>query len=139
MIKIDIEKIMDEIRAEAKERHMEDCKVDFREVDGSKNMEQMFNYSELKENLHHANNCWQLPFYFDVGNGIKGAIKKAIRKLLVFIGVPITEHQTSFNAHVVRSFNEIDRFICMQEIKEKELVQRIEELEEKIIELKKNL
>ena len=139
MIEINIEKIMEEIREDIKSKHMNDASVKFNEVTGVAEVGEVFNHNEFKGHLHYLNTGWQIQFFVEVGNGIKGAFKKLIRKMLVFIGVPITEQQTTFNAYVVRSFNEMERYICMQESRQKELEQIIEDLEDKIAELRNNL
>lgn len=137
MKEIDIEKIMQEIREEIKEKKMQETGVDFASVEGTGGKE-VFNHAAFRECLHHVNNEWNISFYTEVGTGIKALLKKVIRKMLVFIGVPLTEQQRNFNAHMVQTLNEMEHYICTQEEKQKELLEIIEDLEARIYELKKN-
>ena len=134
MREIDIEKIMEEIRAGIKEEYKEEI-ISFQQAKENIENNSLFDVAVFRDELYHANMNFEKKFYFDVGTGIKGFFKKFIRKLVTFLGVPLVEHQNDYNAKVVRMFNQLNNYIDEQEEKMKELERVIEGLEEKIARL----
>ena len=85
--------------------------------------------AEISRCIDYMNQNWELRFYFDLGTGIKGKIKKVIRKFLVFIGVPIVEQQSYYNANIIQVLNQVKRYIYENEQRIIEQNERIEKLE----------
>lgn len=132
MREIDIEKIMEEIRAEIKEKYGDEA-VSFETVKKEEILSPAFDLAEFRQELHHLNTGYEINYYFPLSGGIKGLMKRVVRKLGAFLGFPITQKQTEYNVWVVRSFNQLNSYIDDQDARNKELERIIEGLEERIV------
>lgn len=134
---IDIEKIMDEIRADIKEKGYTADMLDFQDVSIP---ERGFSYNESEfENLVNAINATcSVPWYRDLGNGgIKVFVKKVIRKIMTFLIAPIAEDQMKFNVNVANTVNQLAGYVKYQNDIIDDYKNRIIELEKKVKELEK--
>ncbi|MBQ9116204.1 MAG: hypothetical protein IJY04_04210 [Clostridia bacterium] len=106
-MEINIEKIMDDIRSEIKEKGYTADMLSFSDVTGiTSELSDGFNYHELTVNLNVANDICMVPFDRPLpGNPIVVFIKKVIRKLIRFYIRPTVEQQNDFNAQMVRCVN----------------------------------
>lgn len=134
MKEINIEKIMEEIRAEIKDKYG-DAAVNFETVKQEGSTGTALDLSAFREELHYANLNYEMNYYFPLPGGVKGFVKKVIRKLGAFLGFSLTQKQTEYNAKTVRMFNQLNNYIEYQEAKNKELERIIEALEERVVKL----
>jgi len=154
-VEINIEKIMEEIRAEIKEKQLLEEIPSFEDIPiqgqtstavVSANISEE-NYREhYLENLDYLNRNVEMIYYFDLGNNpVKKFIKRAIRKVLKFLLYPITQQQTAFNAHAVRCLNATRDYMQDQTVKSNVedmmnlQIERLAELEQKYNAQKKEL
>lgn len=134
--KIDVEKIMQEIREDIKEKGYTNEMLSFHEVQVQTEGVNTFNKNEYKHILHNINMNCNVPWYRDIAQGgVIGFIKKVVRKMCAFLIAPISDQQNLFNGEVTKEFNQITGY--MDEIEEQfELYKKnIELLEEKISKL----
>lgn len=141
MEKINIEEIMDEIRADIKKRGLEDKDISFEDIvllgggtgnpyDKRAYKDEIFNLSEEMEVLSYR----ELS-----GNPISRIIKKINRRLIAFYIEAIVDDQNKFNRDVHKLFNmnvsrfdEDDNKIASLEKKLYECEKRVAELEKKL-------
>lgn len=122
MVDINIEKIMEEIRNEIKDKgytndmlSFNDVQVDSTDVNVNKFDKVVFN-----EELYTLNTLWNIQLYHNLGDakGIKSKIivfiKRVIRKCVKFYIEPIINEQSTFNATAVRTFNLLNCYITEQ-------------------------
>lgn len=125
MVDIDIEKIMDEIRTEIKEKGFTTNDLDFEAIPlnaeiGSDN--------ELKEILELLKKNEEINYYQNLdGNKIKVFIKKIIRKLIKPIVKDLCMAQTRFNVTARDSLEHMYLCIIDQEKRIRELEKKVEE------------
>lgn len=113
-MEINIEDVMNEIRAEIKEKGYTSDMLSFEDV--VKASPVSANTDSAIEDLHGAisyiNTSYAVPESIPVkGNAIVRFIKKVIRKLCRFYVKPIVMTQNEFNALCVRAFNDINMYI----------------------------
>ena len=101
MREINIEKIMEEIRAEIKEKYGDEA-VSFETVKKEEISEAAFDLKNFREALHWANLNYEMNYYFPLPGGVKGFVKRTVRKLGAFLGLSLTRMQTDYNANIVR-------------------------------------
>ena len=102
-MEINIEKIMDDIRSEIKEKGYTSDVLSFTEVTGKSTSrgETLTDY-ELMDTLDTADSLAIVPFERPItGNPIAVFIKKIIRKFIRFYNRPIVEQQNEFNACIL--------------------------------------
>ena len=102
-MEVNIEQIMDGIRAEIKEKGYTSDMLSFKDV-MSKNssFENTLSDSELTDAIDTADSLCLVPFDRPLtGNPIAVLFKKIIRKLIRFYIRPIVELQNEFNAQIV--------------------------------------
>ena len=149
---VDVEKIMEEIRANiiARGETAEVLSFDesFADVEYDNEIVGSVEYNEKE--LHHflvsANQEHNIPFYQMIPKGgFRSFIKRAIRKLIAFVVLPLRDAQNRYNANVVQvltqleaySLEQIDymkeqeRRLAMQEEDIEKLTQRLQILEKK--------
>lgn len=136
---IDIEKIMEEIRADIRAKgYVNDIpsfETSLVAVNPSGNFS--LNTAELNFEIGLMNQTWNVQAYRPVGKGIKAFIKKVIRKLTKFYVEPIVKDQDDFNAHCVRAMNVLNS-ISMIEGEFNALRQQMEQ-QNKVIEQQSKL
>lgn len=132
--KIDVQKIMEQIREEIKEKGYKESDLSFYDIeikDRESVLTNTFNKNEYTNCLNQANSFVNPGFYStNIGSGIKGFIKKIIRKIISPIMMPVCERQEMYNSASVRTLNQINLYI-------NDLEDRIVELEKEIDSLKK--
>ena len=135
-MEVNIEKIMDDIRAEIKEKGYTADMLSFKEVTGKTTFNgEGLDECELIDNLDTANSLCLVPFDRPLpGNPIVVFFKKVIRKLIRFYIRPTVEQQNEFNAQIVRAVNTVGKYAI--EIKSRpdaeELSKKVEILELKL-------
>lgn len=149
MKKIDIEKIMEEIRKEIKKKNyptdlikFEDVKYDEASVELLELDSIKFNSSNFKSDIVYLKNnkevqAWR---YYDA-NGLLGRLKvffkKVIRKLTKFYVEPIVIDQNILNEKVCDALCQINAKHLEDQQKIKELEDRIKKLEKRMLEKNK--
>ncbi|MSS64499.1 hypothetical protein [Velocimicrobium porci] len=127
MQKINVQKIMEEIREEIKEKGYTEDMLSFHEIpvrtDQILDAIPAENKTIFTSTINQVRNASYIPWYRPVPNGIKGFIKKVIRKCVGFVVAPITDDQNIYN-----SLN-----ITLVE----QLCNRVEEQQEQILKLEK--
>lgn len=129
---IDVEKIMEEIRAEIKEKGYTNDLPDFVDVSCtiSPSHKGLFDKAEYREDIQYLNEHWNVSAYRPlVGNGIKVFIQKVIRKCTKFYVEPIVREQNGFNAKATTAFNILNLYIEKMQEENELLKKRIEQLE----------
>ena len=104
--KIDVEKIMDEIRADIERRELDDTLVPFDEIPFSNEIMNVlpdshaYSRKELRRNLLYAADHYKVPLdrVIEAGNAGAMTVKKAVRKFTRFYIKPVVEDQNSVNA-----------------------------------------
>lgn len=135
---IDVEKIMESIRAEIKEKGYTPDMLSFNDVKKVEGEYETFNYQELRFQVTEMNHHCVIPWYRDLyGNKIKQLFKKIIRKLISFIIAPMSEEQTRYNVETVRAMNQMVAYIEQQNEKIELYEKQIQTLEMNIAAIKK--
>lgn len=135
---VDVEKIMQEIRDEIKQKGLDKELLSFEPV-RSKNVSETydcFDYDCFLENVDRINRtCLLQPNKPIVGNPLIVLVKKTIRKFMRFYIAPIVCDQSEFNVHVTRATNSIRYYIdeCRKDKEQIEaLLARVEALEKQL-------
>lgn len=127
--KIDVQEIMEQIRAEIKEKGYKKSDLSFQDIpvstDVNEIIRQEYSPQEFQNLLHQMNCSTNTHFYRPVGGGLKGFVKKVVRKFLAPIVLPVCEEQELFNSLMVQTMNQMQLYIELQE-------KRIDELEKMI-------
>ena len=120
---INIENIMNEIRAEIKAKGLTSDMLSFDDVPVQHHISTEPQANEADIALAYINQHYSIQPYKQLqGSGLKVFMKKAIRKLVKFYVEPVVFAQNTFNAHVVRVINPTKAVVD-------ELVNRVAELE----------
>ena len=117
-IRIAQEKIVEEIRAEIKDKGLVEDAAKFETVSIPVEVpNQSYDNEELLKNLDVLNHCYHLePYRMLHSNrpfvgGIITFVKKVIRKSIKFYIEPIAQDQTMFNVSVVRCMNQVYKYM----------------------------
>lgn len=130
---INVEEIMEKIRIEIKEKGYKESDLSFSDVPISSFAElsqESFDLNRLRERLQRVNDTHGVDYYKVIEDGgIKGFIKKVIRKTLKFLLYPLCQNQEQFNSFSAQAMNQLFLYIELQEkrINELENLQRKEE------------
>ncbi len=135
---VDIGKIMQEIRAEIKEKGLDKEILAFESgrPKQSSHVYDCFDFDFFADNAEKMNRvCLLQPNKPITGNPIAVFIKKTIRKLTRFYIAPIVTDQSEFNICVTKVTNSL-RYYIEEEKKDKQqiekLIQRVETLEKQL-------
>ena len=108
--RVNVEKIMEEIRAEI-ERMPKESLPDFAEI---KNLPEVQAaqaagrnpvFQQIANEAQYLKGTYTMPFYWDMGGGIKGFLKRVGRRLSRFMLLPILERQSDFNLHAANGID----------------------------------
>lgn len=132
---INIESIMQEIRAEIKQKgytndllSFNDIVIDTSTLNASKFDKIMFN-----EEIYTINHTWNVQAYRTLsGSRISLFFKKVIRKMVYFFVEPIVLEQDGFNASMVRLMNQMNCYVDETKQHNEVLKKQVQELSEKI-------
>lgn len=129
--KIDVEKIMEEIRADIKCKGYNNDMLSFSDVYVAPS--DTFQKDVFDENVTDINNQWDIPYYRPIiGNPIKKFIQKVIRKLMKPVSFPVVIDQAEFNSRVASVMNQMKLYIETEQKEKELLIKKIEELQKKI-------
>lgn len=129
---INVEKIMEEIREEIREKgytpdllSFDDISIDVQTLNTDE-----FNQLNFNEGMFAANHNWNVQTYHVYeGNPIKVLIKKVLRKMSYFFVTEVMIDQNKYNAAVIQSLNQIDLYMQKTNKEIEELKLKIKELE----------
>lgn len=150
MQEINIEEIMQQIRAEIKEKGYTNDMLSFNDIvaDSVEMNVDKFDKVLLNEEIYSLNSFWnvQTEHALVSAGGLKTKlsvfIKKVIRKLIRFYIIPIVSEQNTFNANVVRTMNLVNCYITENERLSETVIinqEHIEKLIQENNELKKKV
>lgn len=130
-MEINIEKIMDEIRADIKAKGYTNDMLSFNEVSSIKVVDGSFSREEYDTALNYLNNSYNVVSIRPLtGNPLFVFIKRIIRKLAKFYVEPIVASQNEYNAFNVRVLNALsEKVLNNDNVTTSELLKRIEMLE----------
>ena len=136
IIPVDVEKIMEEIRQEIKEKGYNDSMLSFRDVDGSEQLKELtsdvFDLGEMERVVQQMNMRSHVEWYHPVeGTAFANFFKKVIRRLCRFMLIPIVDHQNAYNSSAAQSMNQALSYIKEQQKIIANLEERIKVLEDK--------
>lgn len=131
---INVDEIVNQIRAEIKEKGLEPSMLSFEDVPFDKEVshtETHFELSSLVQSADYMNARNQIEPYKEIsGNPISVFIKKVIRKLVKFYIMPIMTEQNALNYHCANAVNQVSCYV--QDNSKIDLVQlasKVDELE----------
>lgn len=137
---VDVEKIMEEIRRNIKERGYTKEMLSFSEAASDAEIQNgipvddaVYNEAELNQYLQSARAGHNIPYYEPMaGNKVKVFAKRVVRKLMAFQMQPLRDRQNQFNYNIVQSVREMAVHMAELEdaLVEKEAI--IEDLETRI-------
>ena len=95
MSEINVEKIMEEIREDIKRKGYTEDMLSFSEIKmPTASMSTDFNIDEFKALIQQVQSSWLVSWRADnIGGGIKGFVKKVIRKITGFVVAPLADAQ----------------------------------------------
>lgn len=109
MEQINVEKLMEQIRAEIAEKGYTAAELDFQDVDGCGGAVVDYNPKVLQTALQEAEEGFIVrcrdPY---AGNPVKVFIKKVLRKLMLFFVEPIVAQQNAYNSAVTQALAQLD-------------------------------
>lgn len=120
MQEINVEKIMEEIRADIKAKGYKASDLSFNDIPLKTKKMDVLN---VANDINVLNTSWNLNYFRNLGNGLKGFVKRIIRKIMKPVLYDLFVQESLYNAACTRT-------IC-------NLNQRIEELEVQLKNLEK--
>lgn len=132
---INIESIMQEIRADIREKGYTNELLSFNDVivDTSSMNASKFDKISFNEEIYTVNHSWNVQAYRAIsGSKVAVFFKKVIRKMVYFFVEPIVMEQDGFNASVVRVMNQMNCYIDEKNRENEDLKKQVEELTAKI-------
>ena len=133
--KIDVEKIMEEIRQEIREKGYDANMLSFRDVEGEEELplgqEERFRLEELERHVQEASLHAEVPWYYQAEGSLPvRLVKKVIRKLIRFAYVPIVESQNRENQMLNQSLRQVLAYVKEQQERMEILEKRLEAVED---------
>lgn len=113
MQSIDVEKIMEEIRQEIKEKGYKESDLDFTDiaVASAKSVVSGYDREELDQQAAYLNANCQNPIYFPLsGNPIKVFCQRILRRCWLFVIFQAFQFQNRFNCSVTRFLNQVRNY-----------------------------
>lgn len=146
---IDIEQIMEEIRENAA-RYEGEPIASFRETVGNADFSPAVIraeggvapytiYQQISNEAGYLKSHSQIPYYWEMGKGPKGLMKRVVRKLNKCLVLPMSEKQNEYNEHLA---NGIDAARIVAEQQDQRLnaeQQAIQQLQEQIAQLNQQI
>lgn len=131
---INVDEIVNQIRAEIKKKGLEPSMLSFEDVPFDKEVshtETHFELSSLVQSADYMNARNQIEPYKEIsGNPISVFIKKVIRKLVKFYIMPIMTEQNALNYHCANAVNQISCYVQdNSKIDVVQLASKVDELE----------
>lgn len=147
--KINVEEIMQQIRAEIQENGYDASMLSFDDIPMPNGYTPVkigpYNADSLAESVSYMNNNYSIDAWRALKSGkpvIGGLIvfcRKVIRKLIKFYVEPVTISQSAFNQNTVTSMNQVRNHIVESDKTLEEMQQKIAALTKEVETLKKEL
>ena len=139
MSDVNVEVIMREIRNDIRRKGFTEEMLSFDDVEGRDPYLTLdFNIDELKDTIEQlqGNNVvsWKVD---SVGHGIKGLVKRIIRKTVGFVVAQAMDAQNMYNRNVANAFMEVQEYIDSQNRLTNQYRKRICELQDRVEELER--
>ena len=115
MEKIDVEKIMSEIRQEIKDKGYTKEEISYAQILAnmdSASLDKCYNRRALRTKYDYISNHYNNPIYFELkGNPIKVMIQRLIRRTFLFVIFPAFHYQNVFNEGVADCIRQLKNYI----------------------------
>ncbi|MGN0838689.1 MAG: hypothetical protein ACI4NN_06355 [Pyramidobacter sp.] len=148
---INVEKIMEEIRREIKEKGLTNDVLSFEnipvpdELSTSEDTIGDFDRQKFLSSSRAVNRSYRVSLWRPLsGSRLKQFVKKVIRRLIRPIVQPVIEDQTAFNSAVMRNLNEVRNYVIKNDDAEKsrdkqyaDLLKKAEQMEKELSELRR--
>lgn len=109
---VNVEEIMEEIRADIKAKGYKSDMLSFDDVSGRSSSVTGYDAEEFKGIVSYLNAFSTVPVSTPIGgNPIIAFIKKLIRKLTRVTVRPVVDHQSEYNAYTARAFGMVKCYI----------------------------
>lgn len=132
MQNIDVEKIMEEIRQEIREKGYKEADLDFSDISvvSTKTASSGYDREELERQAAYINANSQNPIYFPLtGNPVKVFIQKALRRCFLFVIFQAFQFQNKFNTSVTCFLNQVRNYQSENEGLKEQLRRQQEQLD----------
>lgn len=141
---IDVEKIMEEIRANIAGRGETPDVLEFDEAEadtvcaGGIRGSVKYDENVLHQAIAHANEEHNIPYYQMIPKGgLSSFVKRSIRKVVAFLLLPLRDAQNRYNAYTVASVMQLEACTLMQKEMLAKQEEDIERLTQRIAQLEK--
>lgn len=115
MEKIDVEKIMSEIRQEIKDKGYTKEEINYAQMLANMdnaNLENCYNRRALRTKYEYISTHFTNPVYFELkGNPVKVLLQRIIRRFFLFVIFPAFHYQNVFNEGVVDCIRQLKNYI----------------------------
>lgn len=128
MAKINIEEIMEEIRQEIKNKGISEDLLEFSDPSLAGLSVPIFCKQEMMADLQAVNESYYVDPVRPLGSGVKGAIKKILRRCMLFYVKPMVEEQNLYNINVMDTLKQMYAYVCTQETYKKRMDRMLERL-----------
>ena len=135
---IDVEKIMEEIRQEIRDKGYKEEDLDFSDIaiTATKSVSPGYDPDELERQAAYLNANSRNPIYFPLtGNPVKVFIQKVIRRFFLFVIFPAFQFQNKFNTSVTCFLNQVRNY----QAENADLKEQLRQQEEQIQTLRRDL
>ena len=132
--KIDVDEIMQQIRAEIKEKGLDSSMLSFEDVPFDKEVshaDSEFRIGSLLQSAEYLNIRNQIEPYKPItGNPVAVFVKKVIRKLVKFYFLPVITEQNALNHHTANAVQQLSSYVSADSaVDVKSLEAKVEEME----------
>lgn len=132
--KIDVDEIMQQIRAEIKEKGLDSSMLSFEDVPFDKEVshaDSEFRIGSLLQSVEYLNIRNQIEPYKPItGNPAAVFVKKVIRKLVKFYFLPVITEQNALNHHTANAVQQLSSYVSADSaVDVKALEAKVEEME----------
>lgn len=138
MQEIDVEKIMEEIRQEIREKGYKESDLDFSDIviDSTRSAASGYDPEEMERQAAYLNANSQNPIYFPlIGNPVKVFFQKIIRRCFLFVIFQAFQFQNKFNVSVTCFLNQVRNY----QLENRELKERLDRQQERMNKLEREL
>lgn len=129
---IDVEAIMEEIRADIADHAYNEKMIDFEDIDPEDSLKRVdcnafYDRVVLQDAVSECIRRQEIPWYRPVeGNAFVRFVKKVMRKSTAFFVAPIADDQSCYNRNVTESLSQLLSYIDQQEKKMKKLQEEVD-------------
>lgn len=135
---IDVEKIMEEIRKEIRDKGYKEEDLDFSDIaiTSARTVTAGYDQEELERQAAYLNANSQNPIYFPLsGNPVKVFFQKALRRCFLFVIFQAFQFQNKFNSSVTCFLNQVRNY----QVENADLREKVQQQQEQLDMLQKEL